>query len=124
MTSTHQTTTGRPVLRPERRYGPWAWAGRNKWYLLAGLIVLLIALLIYRAVSHPAAPAGGRFAGAPMAVNTAKVEKGDVPVILNALGTVTPLQTVTVRTQINGQLQLIAFTEGQRVNKGDFLAEV
>jgi len=124
MTSTHQTTTGRPTFRPEQRPGPGAWAWRYKWYLGGGLLLLLIALLIYRAVSHPAAPAGGRFAGAPMAVNTAKVEKGDVPVILNALGTVTPLQTVTVRTQINGQLQLIAFTEGQMVKKGDFLAEV
>jgi len=124
MTSTHHTTTGRPVLRPERSDGLWAWGGRNKWYLLAGVIVLLIAILIYRAVSHPAPPAGGRGAGAPMAVNTAKVEKGDVPVILNALGTVTPLQNVTVRTQISGQLQQIAFTEGQMVKKGDFLAQV
>jgi membrane fusion protein, multidrug efflux system len=59
-----------------------------------------------------------------MAVNTAKVEKGDIQVILNALGTVTPLQNVTVRTQINGQLQQVVFTEGQMVKKGDFLAEV
>ena len=124
MTTTPHTTTGRPVLRPERRHGFGAWASRNKWYLLAGLIVLLIAILIYRAVSRPAEPAGGRFAGAPISVNTAKVEKGDVPVILNALGTVTPLQTVTVRTQINGQLQQLGFTEGQMVKKGDFLAEV
>jgi len=123
MTSTQHATTARPAFQPERRYGPLAWAGRNKWYLLGGLLALLIALLIYRAVSQPAAPPGGR-AGAPIAVNTAKVEKGDVPVILNALGTVTPLQTVTVRTQINGQLQQIAFTEGQRVNKGDFLAQI
>jgi multidrug efflux system membrane fusion protein len=124
MTSTHHTTTGRPAIAPDRRFGAGSWAGRNKWYLLAALIVALIAFLIYRAVSNPAQPAGGRFAGVPMAVNTAKVEKGDVQVILNALGTVTPLQTVTVRTQINGQLQQIAFTEGQMVKKGDFLAEV
>ena len=124
MTSTHHTSTGRPAIAPDRRFGAGSWVGRNKWYLLAGLIALLIAFLIYRAVSHPAQPAGGRFAGAPMAVNTAKVEKGDVPVILNALGTVTPLQNVTVRTQINGQLRQIAFTEGQMVKKGDFLAEV
>jgi multidrug efflux system membrane fusion protein len=92
--------------------------------LLGGLIVLLIILGIIRSATKPATPPGGRFAGAPMAVNTATVEKGDVPVILNALGTVTPLQNVTVRTQINGQLQQLGFTEGQRVHKGDFLAEV
>ena len=93
--------------------------------LLGGLLILLIVLfvLIRHGTQTATAPAGGG-AGAPMAVNTAKVEKGDMQVILNALGTVTPLATVTVRTQINGQLQQIAFTEGQMVKKGDFLAEV
>jgi multidrug efflux system membrane fusion protein len=58
----------------------------------------------------------------PTAVNTAKAETGDVPVILNALGTVTPLATVTVVTQIAGQLQELYFKEGQIVKKGDLIA--
>ena len=124
MTSTHDTTTGRPVYGPGRRFGPGAWAWRNKWFLLGGLIVLLIILGIIRSATKTETAPGGRFAGAPMAVNTATVEKGDVPVILNALGTVTPLQNVTVRTQINGQLQKIAFKEGQLVKKGEFLAQI
>jgi multidrug efflux system membrane fusion protein len=45
-------------------------------------------------------------------------------VIDQALGTVTPLANVTVRTQINGQLQEVAFQEGQIVQKGDFLAQI
>jgi multidrug efflux system membrane fusion protein len=88
------------------------------------LIILLLIVLIRHGTQTETAPGGRPGAGAPTAVNAAKVEKGDVQVILNALGTVTPLQTVTVRTQINGQLQQIAFTEGQLVKKGDFLAEV
>ena len=44
--------------------------------------------------------------------------------IVNALGTVTPLATVTVQTQINGQLIEVGFTEGQSVRKGDFLAQI
>ena len=44
--------------------------------------------------------------------------------MLTGLGAVTPLATVTVVTQINGQLQQIAFTEGQMVHKGDFLAQI
>jgi multidrug efflux system membrane fusion protein len=60
----------------------------------------------------------------PQAVRTAPVTAGDMPITLNALGTVTPMATVTVRTQIAGQLQQIAFTEGQMVKKGDFLAQV
>jgi len=43
---------------------------------------------------------------------------------INALGTVTPLATVTVQTQISGQLISVGFTEGQLVNKGDFLAQI
>jgi len=47
-----------------------------------------------------------------------------MPVILTALGTVTPLAIVTVKTQISGQLVEVAFKEGQFVNKGDFLAQI
>jgi multidrug efflux system membrane fusion protein len=123
MASTDQTAVGTRRFPQAGGFHPWAWTKRNKWLVLGGLIV--IGLLVW--IIHPAkqaTPTGGRFgAGAPMVVNAAKVEKGDVQVILNALGTVTPLATVTVRTQINGQLQQIAFTEGQMVKKGDFLAE-
>ena len=57
-------------------------------------------------------------------VTLATITKGDIDIIDRALGTVTPLSTVTVRTQINGQLQEIAFQEGQLVHKGDFLAQI
>ncbi len=49
---------------------------------------------------------------------------GNIRVIVNALGTVTPVATVTVQTQINGQLTDVGFTEGQLVKKGDFLAQI
>ena len=68
---------------------------------------------------------GGRFGlGAPMAVNVATAAAGDVPIRLSALGTITPLATVTVKTQISGQLQKLAFTEGQMVDTGQFLAQI
>jgi multidrug efflux system membrane fusion protein len=52
------------------------------------------------------------------------VEKGDMPVTLSQLGTVTPLATVTVKTQLSGYLVQVAFKEGQMVSKGDFLAQI
>jgi multidrug efflux system membrane fusion protein len=69
---------------------------------------------------------GGRFGagGAPIPVGTAIVAKGDIPIIIKALGTVTPLANVVVKTQITGQLQTVAFTEGQAIKKGDVLAQV
>jgi multidrug efflux system membrane fusion protein len=57
-------------------------------------------------------------------VGVAPVEKGDMPVTLSQLGTVTPLATVTVKTQLSGYLVQVAFREGQMVNKGDFLAQI
>ena len=98
----------------------WRW-------LAAGVVVLvLIAAVAWWIESRPAAqPAGGRGgAGGPMSIVPATVAKGDIDIALNALGTVTPLSTVTVRTQITGQLINIDFREGQDVKKGDPLAEI
>ena len=57
-------------------------------------------------------------------VVTAPVSTGDLPVTLTELGTVTPLATVTVKTQINGRLVSVGFQEGQLVKTGDFLAQI
>jgi multidrug efflux system membrane fusion protein len=67
----------------------------------------------------------GRGSGPPaQTVRDAEVTTGDVPIIINALGAVTPLATITIRTQVNGQLQKVGFEEGQMVKAGDFLAQV
>ena len=60
----------------------------------------------------------------PQPVGVASIGHGDVRIVLSALGTVSPLATVTVKTQIGGQLVQIAFQEGQLVHKGDFLAQI
>lgn len=73
----------------------------------------------------PARPAAGRFAaGAAVPVGVATAAKGEIPIVLRALGTVTPLQTVNVKTQITGQLTEVYFQEGQMVKKGELLAQV
>jgi len=111
------------VAPPEQKRRSWVgWLGTL-------LFLLLVGLAVYWFLPHPGstptATRGGRFAsGGPMPVVAAIAEAGPMRVTLDALGTVTPLATVTVRTQINGQLTQVAFTEGQIVNKGDFLAEV
>jgi multidrug efflux system membrane fusion protein len=73
----------------------------------------------------PTTARGGRFGqGQATPVGIAAAAKGDIPIVIKALGTVTPLATVTIKTQITGQLVEVHFTEGQAVKKGDLLAVV
>jgi multidrug efflux system membrane fusion protein len=92
--------------------------GRKRWYLL-GALILFAAFIWWRhsgTKTHtgPAAPS----------VGVAKAVSGDMPVVLDELGTVTPLTTVTVLPQISGYLTQVAFTEGEDVTAGQFLAEI
>jgi multidrug efflux system membrane fusion protein len=82
-----------------------------------------------KAETQPAATGrrGGRRGGGgegPQAVGVATVQKGEMPVVLSGLGTVTPLATVTIRSQVSGYLTQVGFREGQTVKAGDFLAQI
>jgi multidrug resistance efflux pump len=60
-------------------------------------------------------------APAPIPAGIATVARQDVPVYLTGLGTVQAFNTVTVKTRVDGELQKVAFTEGQDVKAGDLL---
>ena len=60
----------------------------------------------------------------PIPVTAAKVAARDVPIYLDALGTVTAANTVAIHSQIDGRLQSVDFVEGQDVRKGDVLARI
>ena len=94
------------------------------WWIIGGL--LLLALIVLGARYRAATPANSGRAGlnGPLTVGVATAATGDVPITINALGTVTPLATVTIHPQINGPLIKIAFTEGQMVKHGDLLVQI
>jgi membrane fusion protein, multidrug efflux system len=110
----------REVVPETRRLARRAFWPRLVWLLLGILLIAGLTWVILR--PHAPATRSGRLSAGPLPVVAATATAGDMPVLLNALGTVTPLATVTVRTQISGQLVEIGFREGQEVNKGDFLA--
>jgi membrane fusion protein, multidrug efflux system len=75
-----------------------------------------------QAKAEAAQKAGARRPTIPVSV--AQVQKADFPVFLTSLGTVQAFNTVVVRTRVDGQIDKIAFQEGQSVNQGDLLAEI
>ena len=101
------------------RRGYLAWAAVT-------VAVAAAALLVWHIRPRGPQQGGGEghSAEAAQPVGVATVATGDIALTLGALGTVTPLATVTVKTQINGQLTKVAFHEGQYVDKGDFLAQI
>jgi len=82
----------------------------------------------YVSAETKAAPQpGGRGRGAalgPVSVAVASAVKQNVPYYLSGLGSVTPFNTVTVKSRVDGELQKVNFKEGQFVREGDLLAEI
>ena len=103
---------------------------RRAWPSLGLLLLLGVGAWLYfhRAAESQAPTAAGKRGGfdpnRPVPVAAAPVKALDIDIIQDALGTVTPLATVTVRTRVDGQLMRVAFQEGQIVKAGDVLAEI
>jgi multidrug efflux system membrane fusion protein len=97
----------------------------RKTLLLVGT-ALLIGAGISAYVLHGPAPghAAEPKAAPPVPVTAAHAHKGDVPIVLEGLGTVTPINTATIHTQVQGTLDSVNFVEGQEVKRGDVLAKI
>jgi multidrug efflux system membrane fusion protein len=94
---------------------------KRAWIGTAALAALLFG---WRAAVHKQADAATTNAPAAIVVDTAAVTHADVPIYLSGLGTVQAFYTVTVTARVDGELQTVAFTEGQTVHKGDLLAQI
>ncbi|MGA2707126.1 MAG: efflux RND transporter periplasmic adaptor subunit [Steroidobacteraceae bacterium] len=99
-----------------------------RWILILAAVAVILGAVIYQSITFLSQPPvrRGRFsdAGGPQSVGVKTIQRGDIRLIVNALGAVTPLTTVTVNTQISGLLMEVGFKEGQLVHKGQFLAQI
>jgi membrane fusion protein, multidrug efflux system len=101
--------------------------GSTRRALSIAFILIVIIATLYYVFGGPAAQQrrAGRFAAeGPVPVLVAPVTRADVPVYLDAVGTIKALNTVTVRPQVDGKLLSVNFKEGDDVKKGDVLAKI
>jgi membrane fusion protein, multidrug efflux system len=93
--------------------------------IIAVVIVVSVILLWHHHDSEQAADAAARrAAGAAMTVTTVTATKGDINIYLDAIGTVTPVYTDSITSQVTGLVVAVHFKEGQQVSKGDPLIEI
>jgi len=94
------------------------------WLLMLALAVIIGVVLVRWQTQRAAAVKSRDTAVPPVSIAVAQAHKGDIPLYINALGSATPFNTVTVRSRIDGQLLKVMFQEGQFVKQGDPLAEI
>ena len=98
------------------------------WVIVA--VVALVAFFLVYYLTKPKTPPGGaagaqgRGQNGPAAITVGKTAPGNINVYVSALGTVTPMATVTVYSQITGVVMAVHYREGQMVRKGDPLVDI
>jgi len=102
---------------------------QRTWRFVTPIVLILIVVILILIWHHhdaekDAAQAARRAANAAATVTTATARKGDIDVYLDAIGTVTPVYTDSITSQVTGPVTDVHFKEGQQVRKGDALVEI
>jgi membrane fusion protein, multidrug efflux system len=103
--------------------------GRTWVWIILGVVLVGVFYLAFRHhdnETQAAAPKGGgkKGFGGPVTINTATAKQGDIGVYLTAIGTVTPVYTSVITSQVNGIINSVHYKEAQIVHKGDPLIDV
>jgi multidrug efflux system membrane fusion protein len=102
---------------------PGAAPKKRRWWLIITItiVILVIGVILVDVIAGRKRPTPPPPA---VPVTTVTAQQGDIGIYVEALGAVTPVATVTVPSQVSGQLTKVNFVEGQMVNTGDVLAEI
>jgi membrane fusion protein, multidrug efflux system len=107
----------------ERTPGPRVPWYRRRWVIL-GAIAVLGLFLLHHFTKAPPRAAGGRGQQGNASITVGESRSGDMGIYVSALGTVTPIYTVTVYSQITGRVMEVHYHEGQMVHKGQPLIDI
>jgi membrane fusion protein, multidrug efflux system len=121
------STTSTPPERPSPEHPPAPEKSKHRFWIW--LIVLLIFGLVFWWVLHSSGGAANpasarRSGGGPVTATEAKVTQGNLGIYLTAIGTVTPVYTDSIVSQVTGQVVAVHYREGQYVRKGDPLVDI
>lgn len=119
-TSSIKPTHQRPTDAPTQH---------NAVKAIVWIVILLIfgvgfVLVLHEHDESATSAKGGRGAGGTVTVSTATATQGDIGVYLDSIGTVTPVYTASISSQVNGIVTAVHYTEGQLVHKGDALIDI
>jgi multidrug efflux system membrane fusion protein len=117
-----------PVIGPDHQLSAEKTQHKGVRALVWVLLLLLFAAGFFIVLHHKnavKAPTGRRAAaGGTVALTSATAQKGNIGVYLDAIGTVTPVYTSSITSQVNGIVTVVHYTEGQLVHKGDALIDI
>jgi multidrug efflux system membrane fusion protein len=119
----------RPIIGPEHQLPASSPPQRKRTKIIAWIILLLVfvvaTVLLLRhhddTTTAAKAPRGG---GGPVTLTTTTAQKGDIGVYLDSIGTVTPVYSSSITSQVNGIITAVHYKEGQIVSKGDPLIDI
>src|SRR5271169_3349194 len=113
-----------PKPKPKPSRARWLWLpvlailGVGVWYFWPKIISATST------APPPASKSGKKGASGAIPVVAAKARKGDIAVYITGLGSVIPINTVTVKSRVDGQLMKVLYHEGDLVHEGDLMVEI
>jgi multidrug efflux system membrane fusion protein len=104
---------------PPHKRGKWI-----AWIVLLLIVVVVVVLFLRHHEDTATAAKAPRGGGGPVTLTTTIAQKGDIGVYLDSIGTVTPVYTASITSQVNGIVTAVHYKEGQIVSKGDPLIDI
>jgi multidrug efflux system membrane fusion protein len=120
-------TNDRPSIDPSHQlpaHGSESHRHKTMWIILSIVLLLAVALGVVLLWSHHDSAKKAKPAAPKITITTATAKKGDIGVYLDSIGTVTPVYTDSITSQVNGLVIAVHFKEGQLVSKDDPLIDI
>ena len=117
-------------IDPQHQLPPAKTEHKSRWarIFVWAAVLLTFAIIFYLVLHHheeqSAAPAGRRAVTGPVTITASAAQKGNIPVYLAAIGTVTPVYTASITSEVTGLVSKVYYKEGQLVRKGEALIDI